>query len=599
MKEFKNLFKLSLVWCMLVSVSHLFAQELTFSSASNQTVCGDVTSPNINQSGGCILPPVGAGAAGDVPCSAVGTPTAGQSTQFRMVIPTLTGGTGPSNYRLTAVQLNFTIASWGGDFQLNLRRPSGAYLNLMNPVGNSASSNTINVTLCDTASRVYPASAGAISGFYQIKAAAVGSATHLGSGQSCNATPPTNSACCMHDFNPAGTNIGGDWSLVFTNGWSGETGQMNSWGMTFALPDTLPTYRTVTVAPLSPGTCSPAPVACSVPAPVFSPATVPGSLAPVASNTVSPFNGGTAGTNVTAAAGGVQVSYIVQTSATPTITCLTAPQFVNCPAAGITFTSPGVKYILWRSSRGCGAFDTSLQIVNIADTEPPTFMPACPTKPITLNAGPGECEVSWDAPVFMAMDNCPAGQYFGAINRVTNICRTNAAWQISGGAGAWGVMFDLVNTSGGQLNLQEVGWLSFANVTHNIYYKTTPGGHASVQATPSAWTLCASRVARRAGFNGPKDTFDLVTATVYDTLKKCSPILVDSTKLGCLTMAAGETRGVYIHAPGQASAYLSIFGDCTTGVFGDANVNTPVNGATYTGGLFTAPFVNSSFGFGN
>ncbi|MBK7341030.1 MAG: HYR domain-containing protein [Saprospiraceae bacterium] len=240
-----------------------------------------------------------------------------------------------------------------------------------------------------------------------------------------------------------------------------------------------------------------------------------------------------------------------------------------------------------------------IQEISVSDDVPPVFVPSCPTGTITLNAGPGECVVTWNAPPFTAMDNCPAGQYFGNINRVGNICRTNAAWQISGGAGAWGVMFDLVNTSGGQLNLQEVGWFSFANVNHNIYYRTAPGPYAPVQATASAWTLCASRVATHAGFSGPKDTFNLITGTAYDTLKRCDPIIVDSTKIGCLTMAAGETRGVYIHAPGQASAYLSIFGDCTTGIFGDANVNTPVNGATYTGGLFTAPFVNSSFGFGN
>ncbi|MBK9377297.1 MAG: HYR domain-containing protein [Saprospiraceae bacterium] len=247
----------------------------------------------------------------------------------------------------------------------------------------------------------------------------------------------------------------------------------------------------------------------------------------------------------------------------------------------------------------CGNVGTCVAIVTVSDVTPPVFVPSCPTKTITLNAGPGECEVSWDAPPFMAMDNCPAGQFFGSINRVGNICRTNAAWQISGGAGAWGVLFDLVNTSGGQLNLQEVGWFSFANEPQYLLSDSTRPICNLRQATASAWTLCASRVATHAGFSGPKDTFNLITGTAYDTLKRCDPIIVDSTKIGCLTMAAGETRGVYIHAPGQASAYLSIFGDCTTGIFGDANVNTPVNGATYTGGLFTAPFVNSSFGFGN
>ncbi|MBK8154258.1 MAG: hypothetical protein IPK61_15345 [Saprospiraceae bacterium] len=77
------------------------------------------------------------------------------------------------------------------------------------------------------------------------------------------------------------------------------------------------------------------------------------------------------------------------------------------------------------------------------------------------------------------MDNCPAGQYFGGLNRTGQICRLTNNWQINGGAGAWGVMFDLVNTSGGQLNLQEVSWLPIAaNITHNIYYRTAPGPHA-------------------------------------------------------------------------------------------------------------------------
>ncbi|MBK9377276.1 MAG: hypothetical protein IPM86_02940 [Saprospiraceae bacterium] len=35
----------------------------------------------------------------------------------------------------------------GGDFQLNLRRPNGTYMNLLNPIGNSSSSNIpVNVT---------------------------------------------------------------------------------------------------------------------------------------------------------------------------------------------------------------------------------------------------------------------------------------------------------------------------------------------------------------------------------------------------------------------------------------------------------------------
>ncbi|MBK9379493.1 MAG: HYR domain-containing protein [Saprospiraceae bacterium] len=601
MKELKTFFQYGLVLAIFLSLSaQMYGQEITFSSQSNQNNCGDVTNPNINSpSGGCILPPTG----GEVTCSGVGTLASGQASQFKMIVPTLTGGGAPNNYRLAAVGLNFIINSWGGDFQLNLRRPNGTYMNLLNPIGNSSSSNIpVNVTLCDTASRIYPATAGAITGFYRPKTGTVGTSSHLGGGQNCNATPPINSSCSLFDFNPAGTNIGGQWDLVYTNGWGGETGQFTSWSMTFALPEALPNYSGVTNLPLQAGTCTPAPVACATPAPAFAPATVPSSIAFVPALTVSPYNGGTVGTTVVGAPGGRAVQYVILTGppSAATVPCINMTM-TPCPATGIVFTTPGLKHILWRSSLGCGAFDTSYQQINIADLEPPTLVPACPTKPITLNAGPGECQVAWNAPPFMAMDNCPAGQYFGGLNRTGQICRLTNNWQINGGAGAWGVMFDLVNTSGGQLNLQEVSWLPIAaNITHNIYYRTAPGPHAPVQATASAWTLCASRVSDRGGqFSGLRDTFELVTGTAYDTLKACDPIIVDSTKVGCLTMAAGETRGIYIHTPGQASSAISIFNDCNTGIFGDANVNTPMHGATYTGGLFTAPFVNSSFGFGN
>ncbi|MBK9377275.1 MAG: hypothetical protein IPM86_02935 [Saprospiraceae bacterium] len=89
----------------------------------------------------------------------------------------------------------------------------------------------------------------------------------MGGGQNCNATPPINSSCSLFDFNPAGTNIGGQWDLVYTNGWGGETGQFTSWSMTFALPEALPNYSGVTNLPLQVGTCTPAPVACATPAP--------------------------------------------------------------------------------------------------------------------------------------------------------------------------------------------------------------------------------------------------------------------------------------------------------------------------------------------
>jgi len=46
------------------------------------------------------------------------------------------------------------------------------------------------------------------------------------------------------------------------------------------------------------------------------------------------------------------------------------------------------------------------QEISIRDITPPVIM-GCPAKGVVINLGPGECEASWDAPPFMAMDDCP------------------------------------------------------------------------------------------------------------------------------------------------------------------------------------------------
>ena len=63
---------------------------------------------------------------------------------------------------------------------------------------------------------------------------------------------------------------------------------------------------------------------------------------------------------------------------------------------------------------------------------------------VSLNAGPGECEVSWDAPQFMAMDNCPANSTFGAgADRVVGCPSVGRFASVEGLAS--GIMFDLRN----------------------------------------------------------------------------------------------------------------------------------------------------------
>ncbi|MBK6352820.1 MAG: HYR domain-containing protein [Saprospiraceae bacterium] len=279
-------------------------------------------------------------------------------------------------------------------------------------------------------------------------------------------------------------------------------------------------------------------------------------------------------------------------TATPAIVITAVPSSFTC-------ANIGPNNVNLRATDECGNVGTCLAVVTVVDNLPPVIM-GCPTKsPVTINLGPGECEASWDAPPFMAMDNCPAGAYFGNRN-TTTVCLPPASyWSITGGAASWGVMFDLINTSGSLLNLQLLGERAFANVPHNIYYTRNPGGHAPVVATPNAWTLCATRTPTSgAQFTTVIDSFRLLTGTRTDTIKRCAPIQTETTVLGCLTMAPGETRGIYIHAPGTGGTNASLFSGCAARPMGDANINTPINGATYTGGQFAAPFINSSFGFG-
>ncbi|MBK8641095.1 MAG: M36 family metallopeptidase [Saprospiraceae bacterium] len=289
-----------------------------------------------------------------------------------------------------------------------------------------------------------------------------------------------------------------------------------------------------------------------------------------------------------------QITQSISDNCTPTSSLV-----VTASRTAFTCANIGPNNVTLSTTDECGNVGTCLAVVTVADNLPPMIM-GCPTKsPVTINLGPGECEASWDAPPFMAMDNCPAGAYFGNRN-TTTVCLPPASyWSITGGAASWGVMFDLVNTSGSLLNLQLLGERAFANVPHNIYYTTNPGGHAPVVATPNAWTLCATRTPQfGAQFTTRIDSFGLLTGSRTDTLKRCAPIQTETTVLGCLTMAPGETRGIYIHAPGTGGTNASLFSGCAARPMGDANINTPINGATYTGGQFAAPFINSSFGFG-
>ncbi|MBK7232768.1 MAG: hypothetical protein IPH93_11040 [Saprospiraceae bacterium] len=266
--------------------------------------------------------------------------------------------------------------------------------------------------------------------------------------------------------------------------------------------------------------------------------------------------------------------------------CTPSAQLVfGASITNFTCANIGPNQVTISATDECLNNGTCLATITVLDTIAPVIM-GCPVKsPVTLNLGPGACEISWDVPPFMAMDNCPGlGRFFGARN-TTTVCLPPASyWSITGGAGSWGVMFDLINTSGSPLNLQILGERAFANVPHRIWYKTTPGGHAPVQGTPAAWTLCATRTPTNgAQFTTVIDSFRLLTGVVRDTMVSCTGTRIDSSSVGCLTMMPGETRGIYIHAPGTVGTNASLFTGCQPAQMGNAQITTPLNGATYTG----------------
>ena len=602
----KTVNKLKMVFAVMLAVVYttgVYAQAITFNSASPQNICGDVTAPNINQSsGGCILPPAG----GIVTCNGL-TIATGQATQFAMFLPSLCNTT----YKLTNVNLNFVLNSWGCDFNLNLRNPQNNYVTLMQTVGLTSAGGTFNgINICDTSNVVYPATP--TPGIYKQRSPAVGTSGAAACGQSCNATPPVNNYCSLNDVVPAGTGISGQWSLVFQNGWSGETGNMTSWALTFEPQATLPNFTGVTTLPLAPGSCAAAPVPC-VTAGALASCTAPGNVGP---STAAPFY---SGYNVTTNAATAQISYTLL-SGPPTagsLTCLNQAGFLPCPPAGIQFTSSGLKHVLWRSSTGCGSFDTSYQAINIADLEPPTFVPACPKgNRVNLNAGPGECGAFWDAPAFMAIDNCPSTLIFGALgfsggcNQYSqNFCGINAC----GDSG--GYFFDLRNNTTKPMIIsgfvsaftgaaaQQAGafevWMKNTPVSWRVGAAVIPTTQSCPNTNPRAnWTLVKTTGAAdsvrtsawTAGTAGlSKDTLWIgKPANVFDTATACDGTQTFRRGLNSspITLGPGEIRGIAILGTVGSGNSMNLpgFGTCATGNYGDGQLvinpvhNTPAGG---------------------
>ncbi|MEP7196438.1 MAG: HYR domain-containing protein [Saprospiraceae bacterium] len=340
----------------------------------------------------------------------------------------------------------------------------------------------------------------------------------------------------------------------------------------------------------------------------------------------------------------------------PTFQLKTFGAYVACvdsnmtPGATLdTFTAVGGKYYrVFRSIAANCQLVRAVLPINVLDLEPPTFVPACPKGGVvSLNAGPGECEVSWDAPQFMAMDNCPTtGSVSGGGLRIQGCASTGRFASVEGLAS--GIMFDLRNP--GSSSVAVVGLASWfchsapptmvPDANYQFWIKNTantawrpgvtgaiagPGGCQSGAFWPlSQWTLAATTATHKAVPNGIRlgdanisartwvlfganatnnDTMDLRSAQV--TQRVICGVTMSDTSLGtALILAPGEIRGCLIAgAPGTGnSIWANDFNACggpngnatlTINPTGSGGIYITNNNAAQIGGAFNC----ASFGF--
>ncbi|HEX5626133.1 MAG TPA: HYR domain-containing protein, partial [Saprospiraceae bacterium] len=241
----------------------------------------------------------------------------------------------------------------------------------------------------------------------------------------------------------------------------------------------------------------------------------------------------------------------------------------------------------------------AVQAINRIDNAPPEIM-GCP-KAVLINLGPGECGAYWNAPNFMAMDDCPASNFFG-----NEILARGCAY--NGGNCQSGYMFDIENRSTVPLLL--TGWEARMNTgtyTVEFYYTTTATTYVGNQSNPGAWTLCNRFFNVQGGYpnftggpgTGTPTRLNLATQR-YDTIRQgCNPPMLDSNFTSCLLLNPGDRKGVYLTTtnPGNCDFHYGN-GACAGGnPLGDANlaIYQPGVGKSYPfGGTFTPRHANIS-----
>lgn len=258
--------------------------------------------------------------------------------------------------------------------------------------------------------------------------------------------------------------------------------------------------------------------------------------------------------------------------------CCVATNNITNSCANPTITGAGGKYfITWRTEANDGGV-TGVQCLVIQDLEPPVIV-GCP-KIVNLNLGPGECEASWDAPPFMAMDNCPAATFINPANSIG--CQGGITFCGYDAVNPSGWLFNITNNSTRAMAIRGVpayysagcAGITSAGGIFEIYAKTVPNqqwgvGLVGYNGNPNPapyqcngnspkalWTLIkrttAADAVRACPVGAPcLDTILLATtgAPQLDTTYACDgSFTVSSSATGSspLILNPGETRGLYV-----------------------------------------------------
>ncbi|MBK7800580.1 MAG: HYR domain-containing protein [Saprospiraceae bacterium] len=546
MKQLFTKTSLAVVICLLFVVGLIQAQPVV-------TVAGSI----INNGGNSIIPYTGTGGCTVVPQSNAnggGAPGAAWTggTVFTLTLPRPLGDGTCGSYVLSSVNVNFNH-TFDSDVDFYLRNRTTAQVIELSTDNGAGNDNYTNTKFCDNLGcPLVSAGTAPFTGTFRPEGL-------INSSQCANDPNGTISTLAAMTIQP-----GDVLELIFYDDIGGDTGPMLAWSVVLASAPTLPAIPAPITVSMAPGTCTPSPVACL---------------------------------GIGSCASSIRYS---TTLVDATTVCSPLTIGNACTAPGIVFPAAGVYNIYWIVANDCLFAVGGPQQVTVLDTELPTFLPACPKgNRVNLNAGPGECEVSWDAPNFMAMDNCPGNSFFGASTRAVG-CTLNANNGLAGTAGfSVGLLFNVINTSGRSMALTALHfmpWTASGNM-YRIYMTSAPGSYVPVTNNASAWTQIAGDSAKVGQPVFPPgnprllEKFGIGTQNIVSRINCQGQTIFDTTVVSNAIIGPGETRGIAIYSPnGGSYFYVNPAAPCSNTIQGDPNLGIDVRASRCQFGAANTPF---------